>query len=288
MRAAHIWKILKTAIVESDRDAIPRLGAAMAFYTLFSLAPVLYVVITVATVAFEQDVAREEIQQQISRVVGPDGARAVAAVMRNASVSLPSGPEAIITVLFFLVGATAAFNALLGTLNHIWGIEESNPSLVWRIVRRRLIALGLVLVVGALGVMSLILTTFLSAMGKYFPDLLAQIPFLPRLTNIAVWIGLLTVVIGIVYRVVPDAPLRWLDVFVGASVTSVLFAVGTLLIGEYIGRSSIGSSFGTAGSVVLLLFWVYFSAQVFLFGAEVTHAYGRYRNGSLDTKESAS
>lgn len=288
MRTAHIWKILKTAIVESDKDGIPRLGAAMAFYTLFSLAPVLYVVITVATVAFEQDVAREEIQQQISQVVGPDGARAVAAVMRNASVSLPNGPEAIITVLFFLLGSTAAFNALLATLNQIWGIEESNPSQVWRIVRRRLIALGLVVLVGAMALMSLVLTTFLSATDKYFPELLAQFPFVPRLTNIAVWVGLLIVLIGIVYRVVPDAPLRWLDVFVGASVTSILFALGTLLIGEYIGRSSIGSAFGAAGSVVLMLFWVYYSAQVFLFGAEVTHAYGRYRNGSLDTKDSAS
>jgi membrane protein len=283
MQFAGVWTILKTAVVESDKDSVPRLGAALAFYSLFSLAPVLYVVLTVTTVVFEQDAALAQIRQQIARVIGPDGASAVAAVMGNTSVSLPNGPEAIVTVLAFIFGLTAVFNALLGTLNQIWGIEESNPSLVWRYVRRRLIALGLVVLVGALALTSLILTTLLSGMQKYFPDVLAEIPYVPRLTNTVVSLVLLTVLIGIIYRVVPDAPLRWRDVLVGAAVTSLLFTLGTLLIGIYIGRASVGSAFGTAGSVVLLLFWVYYSAQVFLFGAEVTHAYGMYRNGKIET-----
>jgi membrane protein len=282
MRISSIWRILKTAVVKSDKDSIPRLGAALAFYTLFSIAPVMYVVITVATVAFEQDVAREEIQHQISEVVGPDGARAVAAVMRNASVTLPNGPEAVVTVLFFVFGLTAAFNALLGTLNHIWGIEESNPSLVWRYARRRLIALGLVVLVGALALASLILATLLSGLGKYFPEVLADFPSATRLANMFISLAVFTIFTGTIYRVVPDAPLRWKDVFVGATATSALLTLGTLLIGEYIGRRSVGSAFGAAGSVVLVLFWVYYSAQVFLFGAEVTYAYGKYRNGTLD------
>jgi membrane protein len=281
MKTSSVWKILKTAIVKSDRDDISRLGAALAFYSLFSLAPVLYVALTVSTVAFKEDMARQEIQQQISRVVGPDGADAIATVMSNSPMSLSNEPVAILNALLFLFGLTAAFNALLATLNQIWEIEATNPSFLWVYVRRRLIALGLVVLVGALALASLVLATFLSGIERYFPELLAKLPLFPQLINIFVSLCLLTVFTGTIYRVVPDAPLRWGDVFVGAAVTASLITLGNFLIGMYIGKAGIGSAFGAAGSVVLVLFWVYYSAQVFLFGAEVTHVNGMHRNGSL-------
>jgi membrane protein len=278
--AAAAWAILKDAVKAADRHSLPRLGAALAFYTLFSLAPLLLVVITGASVVFEQDVTREAIRNYVSRVLGPDGTRAVGAAMRNASIALPSGPHAIFSLFFFFFGSTAAFNALLGTLNHIWNVEETHSSMVWRYVRRRLIAFGLVLAVGVFALLSLILSTALSGMRKHFPEVLATLPYVSTLTNLLLWTVLLTLLIATIYRVVPDAPLQWRDVFVGAALTAGLFSLGTMLVGEYIGGAGVGSVFGAAGSLVLLLFWVYYSAQIFLFGAEVTHSYVSYRDRS--------
>jgi membrane protein len=282
--AAAAWTILKNAIKAADRDSLPRLGAALAFYTLFSLAPLLLVVITGASVVFEQEVARQAIRDYGSRVLGPDGTRAVAAAMRNVSIALPSGPHAILSIVLFFFGSTAAFNALLGTLNHIWSVEERHSSMVWRYVRRRLIAFGLVLAVGIFALLSLVLTTVLSGMRTHFPEVLATIPYFSTLTNLLLWTVLLSLLTATIYRVVPDAPLDWRDVFVGAVFTALLFSVGTMVIGEYIGSAGVGSVFGAAGSLVLLLFWVYYSAQVFLFGAEVTHSYVLYRDeGGVST-----
>lgn len=283
--AAAAWAILKDAVKAADRDSLPRLGAALAFYTLFSLAPVLLVVITGGSIIFEQEVARQAIQDYASRVLGPEGTRAVTAAMRNASIALPSGPHAILSLFFFFFGSTAAFNALLATLNHIWNVEESHSSMVWRYIRRRLIAFGLVLVVGLFALLSLVLTTVLSGMRTHFPEVLTNLPYLSTLTNLLLWTVLLTLLIATIYRVVPDAPLEWRDVFVGAALTAVLFSIGTMLVGEYIGSTGVGSVFGAAGSLVLLLFWVYYSAQIFLFGAEVTHSYVSYRDRASGTED---
>jgi len=281
MRPARAWTILKAAIADSDRDGIPRLGAALAFYSLFSLAPVVLIVVAAASLVVGPDLARAEIHVHIARILGARGAQVVTSIMQNASLGLPSGPQAVATLLFFFLGSTAAFNAVLSTLNKIWDVRETNPSWVWRLVRRRLIAFGLVLLVGALALVSLLLAMLFAGVERYLPDLLARLPQLTRLLNLGAWVVLLTLMFAAIYRVVPDAPLEWRDVVVGAAVTAVLFVVGTTLIGMYVGRVGFSSVFGAAGSVVLLLFWVYYSAQVFLFGAELTHAFVRAREGEI-------
>jgi membrane protein len=281
MRPARVWTILKSALADSDRDSIPRLGAALAFYSLFSLAPVILIVLAAGSVVLGPDLARSEIQVHIARVLGERGAQVVTSVMQNASLGFPSGPQAAVTVLFFFLGSTAAFNAVLSTLNHIWDVREDGSSWWWRLVRRRLIAFGLVLMLGALAVVSLVLTALLARIESYLPSFIAQLPFLTQVLNLIAWVLLLTLMFGAIYRVVPDAPLQWRDVLVGAAVTALLFVAGTTLIGIYIGRVGFSSVFGAAGSMVMLLFWVYYSSQVFLFGAELTHAFVRARDGEL-------
>jgi len=281
MRPARAWTILKAAFADSDRDGIPRLGAALAFYSLFSLAPVVLIVVAAASLVVGPDLARSEIEVHIVRILGERGAQVVTSIMQNASLGLPSGPQAVVTLLVFFFGSTAAFNAVLGTLNKIWDVRETDASWVWRLVRRRLIAFGLVLLMGALALVSLLLTTLFTGVERYLPDALTRLPQLSRLLNTGAWVLLLTLMIAAIYRVVPDAPLEWRDVILGAAVTAVLFVAGTTAIGIYVGRVGFGSVFGAAGSVVLLLFWVYYSSQVFLFGAELTHAFVRAREGEI-------
>jgi membrane protein len=200
---------------------------------------------------------------------------------------MPGGPEAVIGAGAFFFGATAAFNSLLKALNRIWSVDVQTESSIWRYVRRRLLSFLLVLVVALVALLSFMAMSVLSGLRSHLPEVVADLPLVNTLSNALLILVPLSLLFATIYRVVPDAKLGWLDVGIGGVLTALLFAAGALVIGQYVGTSSVGSVFGAASSVVLTLVWVYWTAQIVLFGAVVTHTISDYRRGRLDTAPAA-
>jgi membrane protein len=256
------------------------MGAAIAYYTTFSLAPLLLIVIAVAGLVFGEDAARGEIVAQLEELMGRDAARTIERLL--VSVSAPSQGRFATALGFFLmlVGATTVFAELQGALNRIWRAPARATSGLWKLVRARLLSLGLILGVGFLLIVSLVASAALAALGRWWAPYFGAWDVVLRAVNFAVSFGLITVGFAMIYKIMPRVQIRWRDVWVGAATTAFLFSIGKFLIGLYIGRSSVASGFGAAGSLVVVLVWVYYSAQIFLMGAEFTWIYA-HRFGSL-------
>ena len=275
LKLRRLLSILKTAAREWDRDDVPRHGAALAYYTLFAMAPLLVIVIGIGGMVFGPDAARGEVFRQISGLIGSDGARMIQDMLANVKQPSRSVPATIIGTIAFFLGATGAFGSLQGALNGIWGVKPKPRAAVWSWLRQRLLSFGLVLAVGFLLLVSL---TFSAAVGALSQYMHARLP-----GGEGFWLSIsffldfvfITVMFALIYRVLPDVRLAWADVWVGALVTSGFFSIGKFLIGLYLGHASIASTFGAAGSLAVILIWVYYSSQIVLFGAEVTQAWVR-------------
>lgn len=265
--------ILKTAVVQWDRDNVPRHGAALAYYTLFALAPLLVVVIGIGGMVFGQEAARGEVFRQIDGLVGTEGAKAIQALLIEADRPERSIPATILGVVTFFLGATGAFGALQGALNSIWEVKAKPRGAIWSWLRQRLLSFGMVLAIGFLLVVSLTISAAIGALGQFLQNRMTGGEELWQVLNFLASLGFITVLFALIYKVLPDVRLGWRDVWVGALITSLLFGLGKFLIGLYLGHATIGSTFGAAGSVVVILIWVYYSAQVVLFGAELTQAW---------------
>lgn len=272
-------QILKTAVVEWDRDNVPRLGAALAYYTLFALAPLLIVAIALAGAVFGEDAARGEVVNQVAGLIGRPGAEAVQALLTEARSSGRAIPATVIGLITFFLAATGAFAQLQGALNTVWDVTESGGNAVIGFLKKRLLSFGMVLGIGFLLLVSLALSAALAAVGRWLDGTLPGGHQLWVAINFLVSYGIVTLLFALIYKVLPDVDLAWRDVWVGAILTAGFFTLGKFLIGLYLGRSSVTSSYGAAGSVVIVMLWVYYSAQVMLFGAEVTQAWVR-RYGS--------
>ncbi|MFN2433088.1 MAG: YihY/virulence factor BrkB family protein [Gemmatimonadota bacterium] len=275
LRPRALLQILKEAAVEWDRDNVSRLAAALAYYAIFSLAPLLVIVVAVTGVVFGEDAARGGIVRQIDGLIGAEGARLVENVIREAG---RPGAGAIATaagMLVLLVGATGAFAQLQGGLNTVWEVGPKSGRVIRGLVRTRALSFAMVLGVGFLLLISLVLSAAVEAFGGYvharFPELPLQLSILNSLLSLII----VTLLFAMIYRVLPDAEIAWRDVWLGAIVTSFLFTLGKYLIGLYLGHSSVGSAFGAAGTLAILLIWIYYSAQIFYFGAEITQVYTR-------------
>jgi len=264
-----------------DKDNAPRLGAALAYYTLFSIAPLLIVAIAVAALVFGQEAAQGRIVAELRGLLGEAGAHALEETVEN-SRKATAGILATLGALFTLfLGATGVFGELKGALNVVWDVPEARAKhgFVVSLLRTRLWSFAMVLAVGFLLLVSLVISTVLSAaqgaLGQYLPEPSA----LWQYVNTAVSLVMITVLFAMIFKFLPDAKVAWRDVWVGAAFTSILFVAGKYLIGLYLGRSSLGSVYGAAGSVVVLIVWAYYAAQIFFFGAELTQAFAR-RHGS--------
>jgi membrane protein len=274
------WAITAEAAQAWLDDRCTSLGAALAYYTLFSMAPLLLIVVSVAGLLFGAEAARGEVAAQLQGLLGGPGAAAVQELL--ASVNWPAG-SALATVTglaLMLIGATTVFAELQGTLDHIWRAPARPLGGWWAFVRARVLSFGLILGVGFLLIVSLLLSAALAALQSWW--------LLPRLAgwqavvdalSAAFDFALVTLLFALIYKLMPRVRIAWSDVWVGAVVTAALFAVGRQLIGLYIGRGAVGSGFGAAGSLVAVLVWVYYSAQIFLFGAEFTWVFA-HRVGS--------
>jgi membrane protein len=280
MRLRDGWPLLRAATKAWSDDYAPSMGAALSYYTLFSIAPLLLIVIAVAGWFFGDAAVRGEIVGALQDLMGEEGARAVEGLL--ASVSEPKeGLIATIVGFFVLIlGATTVFGELQNDLDRIWRVPAPQTAKGWwRLLRSRLTSFGMILGIAFLLMVSLVLDAVLSSLGKFWGTDGWQL--VARALNTIVSLGLSTVVFAMIYKLMPRARIAWHDVWVGAAVTAVLFTVGKYLIGLYIGRSAVASSFGAAGSLVVMMIWVYYSTQIFLLGAEFTwvcaHTHGSRR-----------
>jgi membrane protein len=268
------WMLFKAAIKGWMDDYAPSMGAALSYYTLFSLAPLLIIVIAVAGMLFGRDAAQAEIIAQLHALVGAKGATAIEGMLEAVREPAQGVVATIVGVVTLLIGATAVFAELQSALDRVWEVpEKKKPSGIWGLVRTRLLSFGLVLGLGFVLVVSLVASAALAAMGKWWGGWFQGWELVLQVLNFAVSFGIFTLFFAMIYKLMPSVKISWRDVWTGAVVTAILFTVGKLLIGLYLGNSSLASGYGAAGSVVVLVAWVYYSAQIFLLGAEYTWVY---------------
>lgn len=254
-------------------DNAPRLGAALAFYTLFSLAPVLIVAVSVAGFIFGQEAAKGEILRQFQSLMGTPGAAVIETVIQSTNRPVLGAIATAIGLLGILIGASGAFNELQDALNTIWKVDTSKASF-WKVFsKQRLFSLGLIVASGFLLLASLIVTAALSAAERIVANLLPASAIVLDSVNFVISFGVISILFALILKFIPDAPIAWRDVLMGATVTSLLFSVGKVIIGLYLGHSALTSSYGAAASLAVFLIWIFYSAQIVLFGAELTHVY---------------
>jgi membrane protein len=272
------WNMLKDTVDSFiDDEALSR-GAAIAFYTVTSLAPVLLIVIAIAGLVFGRDAAQNAISAQFSGLMGRQTAEVLQSAVASAAGKSSSIIATIIGVVTLVATASGVFGEMQAALNSIWKTKPQATT-VSRLIRARAIGLGLVAALGFLLIVSLVISAGLTAFGRYLDTALPTGKLILPILNFVVSFVLLGLLFGAIYKILPDRSLQWKDVVIGAVVTSVLFNIGKSLIGWYIGSSAIASSYGAAGGLIVLLLWVYYSVQIFLLGAEFTKIYAN-RHGS--------
>jgi membrane protein len=268
------------------KDHAQSMGAALAFYTIFSIAPLLLIVIAVAGLVFGEEAARGEIYGQLLGLLGSNGALAVQGLLDSARRPADSVPAALFGAIVLFVAATSVFAELQDALDRIWRAPQRAPSLgLWGLVRARLLSFGMILGIGFVLTVSLAFSAALNALTRWWDPASDSWASFSGASELGLSLLLVTVIFAMIYKTMPRASIHWRDVWVGAAVTSALFIAGKALIGLYIGRSGVTSAFGAAASLIVVLLWVYYSAQIFLFGAEFTwvysHRYGSRRGQPL-------
>jgi len=282
------YRLARQSVTAWIDDYAPSMGAAISYYTVFSIAPLLIIVIAVAGLVWGRDAVQGEIVAQLTGLIGQDGAVGVQALIESANKPAKGVIATLISVAVLLVGATTVFAELQSALDRVWDVPPSQKaSGLWATLRARLLSLGFILGLGFLLSVSLVFSAGVAAFGGWANGLFPGWEVLLQLVNTAISLGISSLLFAMIFKLMPQATVSWRDVWVGAAVTAVLFEIGKALIGLYIGKSSVTSSFAAAGSLVVLLVWVYYSAQIFLLGAEFTwvfaHEHGS-RRGQADSK----
>jgi membrane protein len=260
------------------------MGAALAFYTMFSIAPILVIAMAAAGYVFGPQVAETQVLEQLSALIGDIGAKAIRDLLLSAHYSDQKGFAAAAGIITLLVGATSVFGELQYTLDRIWNTPQEKAVVWWQFVRKRVLSLGLVLGVGFLLLVSLVASAALTAAENFFDTFMTQWAVILPVIDLTLSFAITTLLFAMIYKYIPRERLAWSDVWTGAAVTALLFTIGKFLIGLYLGKSSFNSAYGATGSLVVLLLWIYYSAQIFLLGAEftrvVTYKYGSRRSSA--------
>jgi len=263
------------------------MGAALAYYTLFSIAPILVIAVDIAGYVFGTASAQTQIFAQLQALIGDAGAKAIGTLLSNAHYSDKRGLAAAVGVVTLLVGATSVFGELQNALDQVWQTPPQKKGVGWwRFVRSRVLSVGMVLGVGFLLLVSLLGSAALAAFGGWLGAFLPQLQIVLPVLDLTLSFGMTVLLFGLIYKYVPRESIPWSDVWIGAAVTALLFTVGKSLIGLYIGKSSFNSAYGAAGSLIVLLVWIFYSAQIFLLGAEFTRVFA-YEHGSRASPPSA-
>jgi len=270
------WPLIKTTIENwiAHKDALQ--GAALAYYSVFSVGPLMVIAVGIAGLAFGPEAARGEVQGQLSGMVGQPAADAIDSMLASANKPEQGLLATVIGTAVLLFSALGVVVQLKDAFNTVWEVDEKKISGVWQFIRTYLMSLAAVIAVGFLLLISLAFTTALSAAGQYLGAQLPQTVL--QVAGSLVSFAVITAMFAIMFKLLPDTEVEWRDVWLGAGITAALFELGKLLIGIYVGKLALASTYGAAASLVILLIWVYYSSQIVLLGAEFTHCYAsRYR-----------
>jgi membrane protein len=273
MQPVPFLAMARQAVAAWVDDYAPSMGAALAYYTLFSLAPLLLIAVSIAGLVFGPDAARGEIFGELQDVVGDEGAAAAQALLQSLNRPSHGLVGTVLGVATLLLGAASVFGELQNSLDRIWRAPPRQGFGLWSLLRARLLTFGMVLGIGFLLVVSLVASAALAAAGKRYASAFGGWAMLAEALNFVVSFAVITALFAMIYKILPRVRIGWRDVWIGAAVTALLFSLGKSLIGLYLGRSGIASGFGAAGSLILVIVWTYYSAQIFLLGAEFTHVY---------------
>ena len=278
--------LLKQTFKEFGEDKVPRLGAALSYYTIFSMAPLLLIVIAVAGLVFGHKAAQGQVFDQLKTVMGPSTAATVQEMVQNAGKPKSGAIATILGVITLILGASGVFGQLKDALNTIWDVAPKKTEGIMGLIKDRFLSAAMVFGIGFLLLVSLVIDALLSALGKYGSQHLPGGEAIWHILSLVVSFVVITALFAMIFRLLPDLKIEWRDVWFGAAFTSFLFVLGKFALGLYLARSAVGSSFGAAGSLVVLLIWIYYSAQIVLFGAEFTQVYAR-NEGSVAAADAA-
>ena len=285
MNPKKIFNLFHQAVTAWIDDFAPSMGAAISYYTIFSLAPLLVIVIAVAGFIFGEDAVKGQIVTQLQGLMGRESALAVQNMIKAANEPTSGLIASVISVVILLVGATTVFAELQSALDRIWHVPDRiKPKGIWALLRARVLSFGLILGLAFLLMVSLVMGAVVSAVGAWASGMLPGSEFLLQAVNIVLSFALSAVLFAMIFKFMPSVTVEWRDVWVGAAVTALLFDIGKYFIGLYIGKSGTTETFAAAGSIVVLLLWVYYAAQIFLLGAEFTKVYANAHGSTSGVK----
>jgi membrane protein len=290
-RSCPIWlldwiSLCKQAVYGWLDDHAATMGAAIAYYTVFSLAPMLVMVIGVAGLAFGREAAEGALFGELAELIGPDSAQALQALLRGASSTRSGIVATAIGIGALMIAATAVFGQLQSALNIIWKAPATGNLSVWYLLKSRLLSLFVILVTGFLLLVSLAIGTALTAFSDHLERISADLSTILRIVHLTLSSGFTTVLFATIFKILPDHPVEWEEVWLGAAIAALLFTVGKHLISLYIGSSNMASTYGAAGALIIVLVWVYYSAQILLLGAEFAKAHSDQRRARLELRQS--
>jgi len=287
MTREKIWNVLKATAKDWSEDNAARLSAALAYYTLLSLAPLVVLAISVAGLFFGPEAARGQIAAQLSGIVGPQAADAIQSIVQHARAPEAGVVSSVIGLGVLLAGASGVFGELQHALNEIWEVEPKPNRGVWGFLHDRFFSFSMVLGVAFLLLVSLVLSAALAAVGHLLSSALPGGETLWDIVNFLISFAVITLLFALIFKVLPDVKVAWKRLWVGAAATAFLFELGKLGLGLYLGKSSMGSSYGAAGSLVALVVWVYYAAQILFLGAEFTQVYVRSSGADIEPSKNA-
>ncbi|HKF70757.1 MAG TPA: YihY/virulence factor BrkB family protein [Stellaceae bacterium] len=273
----EIFEVARGAVRGWLEDRAPSMGAAIAYYTVFSMAPILLLVIAIAGLAFGDQAAQGALVGNLSDVIGTEGAAALQALIKQAAIGAAGPIATVVGLSTMALAATAVLAELQSALKVVWKVEAKPGRKIFLAIKYRLLCLAIILGCGALLGASLATSTAITILSEYLTAVHAALPYILGIFNVCVTLAMTTVLFGMIFKILPDAPIEWRDVWAGAAFTAVLFTVGKHLLSLYIGGKHVTSVYGAAGTLVIVLLWVYYSAQILLFGAEITKAHAERR-----------
>ena len=273
-----LYQIFKDAVGVWTGANAPAMGAATAYYTIFAIAPLFILILALAALCFGRDAAQHEVFGQVSGLVGEKGGEAIQSMLAAANKPKAGTIATILGLITLFVGSTGFFMQLQSAIDAIWNVRPKGGG-IRNFLRTRLVSFATLLGIGFLLLVSLIVSAGLAALSKWMNGMIPAEKIVWHIVDFAVSVGVVTALFAMIFKVLPDVKMRWKDVWVGAFITAVLFAVGKIVIGLYLGRSSASSAYGMAGSIIVVLLWVYYSVQILLFGAAATRIYAE-RSGS--------
>ena len=280
-----VYKTLKEATNDWLNDNGPRMGAALAFYSVLSLAPLLLIAVSIAGLFFDQAVAREHLQTQMGELVGKEGAGAIK-VMLESGTKEGGKLATILGIATLLFGASGVFGELQAAMDAVWDVKPK-PMDVWGFLRTRFLSFAMVIGIGFLLLISLIISTLIAGLHESLSGAVPQLEFVWHTASSLITLLIVTLLFALIFKLLPDAKVAWRDVWFGAFLTAALFSIGKLAISLYLGKSGLASGYGAAGSLVVLIVWVYYSSQILFFGAEITHVIARRRNRRIEPNANA-